>query len=189
MEKSIKIDNKNINYQLKTSHRAKNMRLCIYADGSFVVTKPRRVSDNLIEKFIIEKSSWILDRIGRINSSQLLVSPAEKRRLYLKHKEEARTFIENKVKYFSEFYGFKFNRIAIRSQKTCWGSCSRRGNLNFNYKIMFLPDNLANYVVAHEICHLKEMNHSRNFWNLLAKSIPDYYKLRKELKNQKRVSP
>ncbi len=183
MEKNIRINNCNITYQLKTSHRAKNMRLCIYADGSFVVTKPRRVSDKFIERFIIKKSSWILDKIGKINSNQKYLSPAERRRLYLKHKEEARVFIRKKAEYFSDFYGFKFNRIAIRDQKTCWGSCSRRANLNFNYKIMFLPEYLADYVIAHEICHLQEMNHSRRFWDLLEKSIPDYYKFRKELKN------
>lgn len=182
MNKNIKIGDQNISYQLKTSHRAKNMRLCIYADGSFVVTKPRRISNRFIEKFILEKSAWILDRIRSISPNKLAMSPAEGRKLYLHHKENARVFIEKKVKYFSNFYNLDFNRVAIRNQKTCWGSCSKRKNLNFNYKILFLPEHLADYVIAHEICHLREMNHSRNFWNLLAKSIPDYYKLRKELK-------
>lgn len=182
MIKSIQIHNKNINYQLKTSPLAKNMRLCIYADGRFIVTRPLNFSDKRVEKFIIKKSSWVLEKIKKISSNKSFLSPIESRKIYLKHKETARIFIEEKVRYFSEFYGLNFNRIAIRDQKTCWGSCSKKRNLNFNYKIMFLPEHLVNYIIAHEVCHLKEMNHSRRFWDLLSQSIPNYYNTRRELK-------
>lgn len=185
MYKSIKINNQEINYQLKTSHRAKNMRLCIYADGRFVISKPRRLSERLVEKFIIKKSSWILQRMEKIGPFKSLNSLKEDRAKYLKYKELARDLIKARADYFANFYNFSFNRMAIRDQKTCWGSCSKRKNLNFNYKILFLPEHLADYVIAHEICHLQELNHSARFWSLLSRSVPNYLEARKELKNLK----
>ncbi|MDD3711442.1 MAG: SprT family zinc-dependent metalloprotease [Patescibacteria group bacterium] len=182
MQKSIKLGDKNIEYQVKTSHRAKNMRLSIYADGRFIVTRPYRLGDSAIECFIKQKSTWILSKIKKIGPIGPLISPAEDRKKYLRYKEDARRLVEEKVNYFNKIYSFKFNRIAIRNQKTCWGSCSRRANLNFNYKIIFLPERLADYIIVHELCHLKELNHSRHFWDLLAQSIPDYLEIRRELK-------
>src|SRR5439155_5288643 len=80
------------------------------------------------------------------------------------------------------YYRFKFNMLVIKSQKTRWGSCSKKQNLNFNYKILFLPTKIRDYIMIHELCHLKEFNHSRRFWKLVAKSIPEYYKITEELK-------
>lgn len=101
---------------------------------------------------------------------------------YLKHKEEARFFISERLECYSQAYGFKFNRVSIRNQRTRWGSCSRKGNLNFNYKILFLPKRTANYIIVHELCHLKELNHSREFWNLVAQAMPDYLEIKRELR-------
>lgn len=185
MQKSINLGAKKIDYQLKTSHFSKNVRLNIYSDGRFVVVKPRRVSEKLIEKFIIQKANWILEKIKNFGQFKPLVSLEENRGKYLQYKEEARRLIEQKVNHFNKIYNFKFNRITIRNQKTCWGSCSRKGNLNFNYKILFLPEHLANYIVIHELCHLKELNHSRRFWDLLSQSVPNYLEIRRELKKIK----
>ena len=101
---------------------------------------------------------------------------------YLKYKEFARRLVNERIEYFNSVYGFKVGRVAIRNQKTRWGSCSKRGNLNFNYKIVLLPSHLADYIIVHEICHLGEFNHSKRFWSLVAKTVPDYLKVRKELK-------
>ncbi|NCA94384.1 MAG: M48 family peptidase, partial [Sphingobacteriia bacterium] len=78
--------------------------------------------------------------------------------------------------------GFEFKKISIRSQRTRWGSCSQAGNLNFNYKLIYLPDKIIDYVIVHELCHLDEFNHSRRFWFLVSEIIPDYRILRRELK-------
>ncbi|MCU0660293.1 MAG: M48 family metallopeptidase [Candidatus Pacebacteria bacterium] len=83
---------------------------------------------------------------------------------------------------FNKVYKFKFNKVSIKNQKTRWGSCSKRGNLNFNYKIALLPEKLAEYVVVHELCHLGQFNHSQKFWNLVAKTMPDYLDIKEELK-------
>ena len=101
---------------------------------------------------------------------------------YLKNKELARKLIVNKINKVNSFYGFKFNKVSIRNQKTRWGSCSINRNLNFNYKLIYLPEELSEYIVAHEICHLKEFNHSREFWKLVSEGVPSYKEIRKELK-------
>ena len=101
---------------------------------------------------------------------------------YLKYKEKARTLVENRISEFNKFHNYKINRIAIRNQRTRWGSCSKNGNLNFNYKLALIPESLADYVIVHEICHLGEFNHSKNFWQLVEKTIPDYIKRREDLR-------
>ena len=115
-----------------------------------------------------------------------IVKPRTKlsREDYLKFKNEARQFVEERVGHFSKMYSFEFNRISIRNQRTRWGSCSEKGNLNFNYRILFLPPHISDYLIAHEICHLKELNHSRKFWNLVGEIIPDYSNIKKELKQR-----
>lgn len=93
---------------------------------------------------------------------------------YVKHKEVARTLIVQRVNIWAPALGVNLKRLAIRNQKSRWGSCSARGNLNFNYKLLFLPACLRDYIIVHELCHLKELNHSRAFWSLVEVEIPDY---------------
>lgn len=105
-----------------------------------------------------------------------------------KHKTQA----QNKVtKIISELHlpkGFEYNKITIKNQKTIWGSCSSKKNLNFNYRIIYLPDDLAKYLVVHEFCHLKHMNHSKNFWEQVEMFLPDYKILRRKLREFTRTS-
>jgi len=101
---------------------------------------------------------------------------------YLNHKKEARVFIFERLEYYSKIHGFEFNRVSIRNQRTRWGSCSRKGNLNFNYRILMLPQHLTNYIIIHELCHLKELNHSPRFWNLMAQVMPEYQESKRELR-------
>lgn len=101
---------------------------------------------------------------------------------YLNHKENARAFISERLDYYSKIHGFRFNRVSIRNQRSRWGSCSIKGNLNFNYRILMLPQHLADYIIIHELCHLKELNHSPRFWNLVAQVMPDYLEIKKELR-------
>lgn len=93
---------------------------------------------------------------------------------YTLHKENARSIILARLEYWNQFYNYDYNRVAIRNQKTCWGSCTSKKNLNFSYKLIFLPPHLLDYIVVHELCHLEELNHGKNFWGLVAKALPEY---------------
>lgn len=93
---------------------------------------------------------------------------------YAQHKESAREVTLKKLEYFNQFYNFTYNRVAIRNTRSRWGSCSSKQNLNFNYRILFLPPELQDYLIVHELCHLQEMNHAPQFWALVAQQIPDY---------------
>ncbi|MBP9822036.1 MAG: M48 family metallopeptidase [Candidatus Pacebacteria bacterium] len=110
--------------------------------------------------------------------------PRPPRKEYLAHKESARKLVHERLEYFNQLYNFKYNKVAIRNQKTRWGSCSRRGNLNFSYRLALMEPRLADYIIVHELCHLKEFNHSQNFWDLVAQQFPDYRELRKRLKHE-----
>jgi len=104
-----------------------------------------------------------------------------RKKRYFEHKEKARTFVHERLCSINEHYGFKYRRVSIRDTKTRWGSCSSQGNLNFSYKIIFLPPYLADYVITHELCHLQEFNHSKHFWNLVEQKIPDHHKCKEDL--------
>lgn len=101
---------------------------------------------------------------------------------YVAHKEAARALVHARLAVFNTHYGFVYKRVAIKNQKTCWGSCSAHGNLNFNYKIMFLPAHLADYIIIHELCHLAELNHSPQFWKRVEELCPEYRACRRELR-------
>jgi predicted metal-dependent hydrolase len=101
---------------------------------------------------------------------------------YFRNKERARKLIMKRLDYFSQKYNFRFNKVSIRNQKTRWGSCSKKGNLNFNYRLIYLPQRQIDYIIVHELCHLKYLNHSKKFWNLVGKIIPNYREVRKELR-------
>lgn len=182
MEKEINLNGQKVNYNFKVSNRARRLRLSISNSKGFVVTAPRFFPTNLIEKFIFEKANWILGNIKKYNDSSIISLRGNSRRDYLENKEKARELVLNRIKHFNSFYSFPFNRISVKKQKTRWGSCSRQGNLNFNYKIVSLDQRLSDYIIVHELCHLKELNHSKRFWALVEKTIPDYKLIRREFK-------
>ena len=180
MEKKIKLSDKKIKYLLKISKRAKRLRLTIYRNASLVVTKPIGLNQNIIDKFMIMKKDWILSKLKYFNKYKENYLFKNNYKKYLEYKKEALEFTIERINYLNKKYNFKFNKIKIKNQKTRWGSCSRKGNLNFNYKIMFLPQQIADYIITHELCHLKELNYSKKFWNLVSKTIPNYQDIKKK---------
>jgi predicted metal-dependent hydrolase len=93
---------------------------------------------------------------------------------YATHKEAARALVHERLAHYNQHYGFIYHRVSIKNTRSRWGSCSSLGNLNFNYKIIFLPAHLQDYIVVHELCHLSELNHSQAFWALVAEQVPNY---------------
>jgi len=147
-----------------------------------VVTVPRNVNEDIIERFILEKSQWIINKLEYFRSISGQIFSRDSKKDYAEYKIKALILAQKRIEYFNNIYDFKFNKISIKNQKTRWGSCSKKGNLNFNYRIALLPEKLADYIIIHELCHLKELNHSQKFWNLVAEIMPDYLDRRRELK-------
>ena len=111
-----------------------------------------------------------------IVKKRLTIPSAKKKRVtsYLKYKEEARALILDRLQFYNQDNYFTYQRVSIRDQKRCWGSCSSKGNLNFSYKLLFLPACLRDYIIVHELCHLKVLNHSANFWQTVEMRRPDF---------------
>jgi len=181
MRKYIELNKRKVPYTLNVSTRARSLRLSIYSDGGFVVTTPKFVSAGALKRFIVEKSQWILDKLDYFSTFAKHQGIRYTKADFIKNKEATRKLVEEKLVEYNKFYNFKWNKVSIKDQKTRWGSCSKNANLNFNYKLGLVPIRLAEYVVVHELCHLGQFNHSKDFWNLVAKSMPDYKVLRDEL--------
>lgn len=138
---------------------------------------------------IIRRRIRVGVRRRRIRRSRRVVSPTS-RRAFALHKESACAIAHARLEHFARFYAvltpphtFTYRRVSIRNQRTRWGSCSRKGNLNFSYKLALLPPQLADYLIVHELCHLGQFNHSPAFWALVELAIPEYRTRRDELKN------
>jgi predicted metal-dependent hydrolase len=170
--------------------RTKHIRITLTHDGHIKVSKPRHVTIAQVKAFILSKSDWINHHLNKIKSTQSEESqnsnqqPLKKltRRDYLLHKTTALQLAKTKLAIYNKHYNLTYKNISIKNTKTRWGSCSRRGNLNFNYKIALIPEHLADYIIVHELCHLEQFNHSQKFWDLVAETIPDYKKRVRELK-------
>jgi len=182
MKKQIELNGKKIEYTLKISKRAKKMRLAVCCGGDLVVTISHRMKESVAEKFMAKKADWIIEKVAYFGQFKKAVSPKEDKKNYLEHRDEALELVEKRIEYLNKSLGYSFNKINIRNQKTRWGSCSCKGNLNFNYRVLFLPENVRDYIIVHELCHLKELNHSRRFWSLVKKVFPDYLNTKKELR-------
>ena len=172
-----------IPYSIKLSKRAKRMRIAVYSDSSVILTLPFGFGQLRARKFLMQKHRWILKNLNYFKQFANRKKFKSGKREYVKYKDKAVSVAKTKVRQWNKFYGFAPNRVNIKNQKTRWGSCSKKGNLNFNYKIVHLPEHLLDYLVVHELCHLKEFNHSRNFWFLVSGAIPNYIQARNELKN------
>ena len=173
-----------ISYQIIRSSR-KTMSLEIKADGSVVVRAPLRLSEAKIQKFVEEKQEWILKNLEKIQKRDAQKENVQKlsalERQHLQNK--ACVVIPSRVAYYAEKLGVSYGKITLRQQKTRWGSCAANGNLNFNWLLILAPPEVLDYVVVHELCHRREMNHSQAFWKEVEKILPDYRERQKWLKD------
>jgi predicted metal-dependent hydrolase len=181
MQYQIEIQGQKIEYEHRVSKRSKSIRLSVYPGGKLVVTTPWRVDLAQASRFIVKKSKWVLSKIGRLKDVQPF-NAAAFRQQHLKYKAQALELVQSRIHELNKHYGFTFGKVTIKNHKTLWGSCSKRGNLNFSSRIALLPPEAADYIIVHELCHLKEFNHSPRFWALVAETIPNYKSLRKSLR-------
>lgn len=183
MEKrEIILSGKKITYFAKQSRRAKRIRITIKHGGTVILTMPCKVSESRAVAFMASRASWILKYIGCAgNQNQNLLDFLGKEQ-YKRLKNFAYQFIAARISKINKIYNFQYKGIAVKNQTSRWGSCSSCGNLNFNYRICLLPDYAADYVIAHELCHLKEFNHSPRFWSLVAVAVPNYVKIRERMR-------
>ena len=157
-----------IRYYIKRSRR-KTVSVQIEPDLSVLIRAPFHMPDRDIEKFLRDSDDWI--RKHRDEARKKLLAKETSPKLSMdeirKLAEEAAKDIPERVKRFAPIVGVDYGRITIRNQKSRWGSCSSRKNLNFNCLLMLAPPEQRDYVVVHELCHLKEMNHSKRFWKVM----------------------
>ena len=161
--------------------RRRTIAVQIKEGGRVVVRTPCFVSRAQVEKFLEERRDWIIKNqkaLKEVHEQKLRITE-EMRREGI---EKAKKILPERVKYYACLMGVTYGRITIREQKTRWGSCSGRGNLNFNWKLTLMPNELLDYVVVHELAHRTEMNHSRNFWRIVEQVLPDYQERRRRLK-------
>lgn len=170
-------------YELKKSKRAKRARITMHSDGKIIVTIPWFRSEHTAERLIKEKSVWVINNIKKVLKKNIVVLPKIKKSEMALVKKKAKDIIEKKVKEVCDFYELDYKKIFIKDHRSQWGSCSSLKNLNFNVRLIFLPEHLIEYVVVHEICHLKEQNHSKSFWKLVEKAVENYKECNKELSN------
>ncbi len=168
-------------YSIIRRTRTRRITLSVTAKGIVRVTAPVLVPRAMIERFVQAKKTWIDDAREKMKMHRK--SSFDGRGYsYHANKARAKKVISERVKYFAEQYGFEYARISIKNTSSRWGSCSTQGNLNFTYKLLFLPDHLRDYIVVHELCHLRQHNHSKKFWAAVASILPEYQEHVRELK-------
>ena len=152
------------------------------------VRAPRYATNREIERIVREKEPWIRKQLEKIAGQKEMATEQQLDKLTEKDIREladrALVYIPERVKYFAPQVGVSYGRITIRNQKTRWGSCSGKGNLTFNCLLMLTPPEVIDYVVVHELCHRKEMNHSKAFWSEVEKVLPGYKAQVKWLKEE-----
>lgn len=173
-------------YTLIRSKR-KSYAISISPDGQITVRVPLVTSDREVRQILSQKQHWIVTKYleqqeKQINKPVSGLTDAQRNALTQRYIVAAKEYFPKRAAYFRQFTGGTYNRITIRDQKTRWGSCSARGTLSFNWRLMLAPPAILDYVVVHELCHLTHMNHSAAFWQAVESVYPDYRNARKWLK-------
>ena len=166
-----------MDYRILRSRR-KTLALELTPRGELLVRAPLRLPKRDIQRFIESKKDWIDAHLAKLPHVTPL-TPEEHHALI----RAAKVDFPQRVSCFAEKMGITYGRITIRSQRTRWGSCSAKGNLNFNCLLMLCPEDVRDYVVIHELCHRKELNHSARFWAEVERILPDYKIRQKWLKD------
>lgn len=160
-------------YEIIYSSR-RTLAVQIHSGGQVRIRAPRHTSKSAIDRFLVEKQNWIVKHLSAASENSEPAPPplpdAERRR----YMELARDIFTRKTAYYASVMNVTYGRISIREQKTRWGSCSSKGNLNFNWRLIFAPEEVQDYIVVHELAHRREMNHSPRFYRIVESVLPDY---------------
>lgn len=175
-----------LTYRIVRSER-KTLSVSIQPDCTITVRAPRSVSDSQIRRFLIEKQHWLITKYLDAKQKQETIpcsdlTDTQRAALTRRYIDAAKEYFPKRVAYFHQFTGGTYSRITIRDQKTRWGSCSSKGTLSFNWRLMLAPPAILDYVVVHELCHLRHMDHSPAFWQAVGEVFPDYASARKWLR-------
>ena len=176
-----------IEYNLIRSSR-KTIAIQVSPDGSVTVRAPNRCSRAAAEEYVQKNREWIrrtqaqLQNRAREQKDYRERLPEWTKEDYEKHQELARQVLQRRAEYYARQMQVSYGRVAVKDQKTRWGSCSAKGNLNFNWRLILAPGEVLDYVVVHELAHRREMNHSVRFWNLVESVLPDYQQRKRWLK-------
>lgn len=179
-----------IEYEIIRSRR-KTCSIELKPNGTLTVRIPSYGHNSDVVRILTKKQFWIADKLTELEyrkQSAPVSQYTEAQRLALekRYRDAARDYIPMRVAYYAQTYSHfichPYHNITIRDQKTRWGSCSSRGNLSFNWRLMLAPPAVLDYVVVHELCHLEHMNHSKDFWQCVESILPDYKERRKWLK-------
>ncbi len=174
-------------YTLIRSSR-KSCSISIAADGQITVRVPLRTGDREILHLLTDRQHWIITKYLQQREKQESkpvsdLTELQRAELTKRYIAAAKDYFPKRAAYFRQFTGGIYQRITIRDQKTRWGSCSARGTLSFNWRLMLAPPSVLDYVVVHELCHLTHMDHSAAFWQAVEAAYPDYRTARQWLKD------
>ena len=158
-----------MDYEIIRSHR-KTVAIQITNDGRVLVRCPMRAKAADLQRLVESRKAWIARHLAALPPVPPPFTQAELEDLT----QQAKAWIPQRTAFWAEQMGLSYGCVTIRHQRSCWGSCSGKGNLNFNCLLMLCPEDVRDYVMVHELCHLKEMNHSARFWAEVKKIIPDY---------------
>lgn len=167
-----------MNYEVIFSDR-KTLAICI-KDGRVIVRAPRGTKQRKIEEALNAHNRWIDKHLERQKERVVNRELSDEQIAHLK--KNAKAILPIKAERFAAAMGLKYGKITITSAKTRFGSCTSKGNISFSYRLMLYPEAAIDYVVVHELAHLVELNHSKRFYAIIEKYLPDYKERRKLLK-------
>lgn len=168
-------------YKIIYSNR-KTLAIQITPDGAVKVRAPKGFPVSDIHRFLSDKEDWVLKHLAKTEYRKPLFPSSLSEQEHKRYIQIARDIFTQKTAYYASIMHTTYGRISIREQKTRWGSCSTDGNLNYNWRLIFAPEEVLNYIVVHELAHRKEMNHSPAFYGVVRSILPEYKKYQKWLR-------